>query len=395
MPRPRLSASLRRARVGVSLLFFANGAMFSALLPRYPEFKHAFALDNGEFGLLVIAFPVGALLAAGYSGTIIRRFGTLPTSVYGSIAVAAAFIVAGASHVAWTFALGLVLAGASDAVVEAAENVQGVAVERALGRSIMNSFHALWSAGAATGGAIGAVASAVHLSPGLQMTVNGAIWSVVAAIACRLADLHPAGTESHTAVDVPRRGSPAPERMWRLLLPLVVLAICGTLVEDVANNWAILYLEQIVDAPTVVAGMTLTAVLAAQLIGRVLGDPMTDRWGRGRVASGGGALVTVGALLVILAPIYPLAFLGFVVTGFGSATLIPAAFAGAGRTPGLRQGTGIARLGWFMRLGFLVTSPAIGWLSEITNLRTAMLIPAAAGLLAASLARRLNVTGPS
>jgi MFS family permease len=175
-------------------------------------------------------------------------------------------------------------------------------------------------------------------------------------------------------------------RAWLLLLPLVLLAIAGALVEDVANNWTVLYLGQVAGAPEAVAGLGLTVALGAQFVGRVLGDPMTDRWGRGTVARSGGLLIAVGALLVVMAPVYPMAFAGFAVAGFGCATLVPAAFAAAGRVPGLPEATGIAILGWLMRIGFLITSPTIGRLADLTGLRVAMLVPVAAGLVAACIA---------
>ncbi len=379
--------SPRRARVGVSLMFFTNGVLFSALLPRYPELKDSFGLSNTAFGLLVVAFPVGAIVAAGLGGRVIRRFGTLRTNAVGSVTLAAAVAVAGASHHAWLFGVALLVGGAVDALVDAAQNVQGVLVEHWRGRSIINSFHAVWSAGAATGGAIGAGAAALDVGIGRQMAFNGAAWAAVALVACRLAAV-PAGV----VVDTGATGGSGPVRRnaWRLLLPLVLLAVCGTLVEDVANNWAVLYLGEVAHAPTALAGLGLTAVLLAQLVGRLLGDPMTDRWGRDAVAAGGGLLIAAGALLAAVATAYPLTFVGLGLAGLGCATLVPAAFAAAGRVPGLPEGTGIAVLGWLMRLGFLVTSPAFGRLSDLTSLRAAMLIPVGAGLVAAyvSYARR-------
>lgn len=387
MRSPLRPGSLSGARAGVSLMFFTNGVLFTALLPRYPQLKDAFALSNGQFGLMVIAFPIGGVLAAGHAGRVIRRFGALSANSYGSCAFAASFVLAGSSHAVWMFALGLLMAGACDAVVDAAQNVQGVTVERVWGRSIMNSFHAVWSVGAAAGGAIGTCALALHISPGLEMLINGAAWSFVAVLARRLAEVPGSSVPRPVAQSSPE--ADARDHVWRLMVPLVLLAVCGSVIEDVANNWAVLYLGHIVGAPTVIAGLTLTAVLVSQFVGRVLGDPMTVRWGRGPVASAGAALVTVGALLIASAPAYPLAFFGFALTGFGNATLVPAAFAGAGRVRGLQHGTGIAIVGWLMRLGFLITSPLIGWLSELTNLRTAMLIPAAAGVLAGVLGRRI------
>ncbi len=156
--------------------------------------------------------------------------------------------------------------------------------------------------------------------------------------------------------------------------------------EDVANNWAVLYLDQGTQAPIHIASLGVTVVLACQFIGRLLGDPMTDRWGREPVARSGGLLIAVGFLLAMAAPGYALAFVGFGLAGLGCATLVPVAFAAAGRIPRLPHGTGIAILGWLMRIGFLATSPAIGAFSDATDLRLALTIPLTAGLTAALIA---------
>lgn len=127
-------------------------------------------------------------------------------------------------------------------------------------------------------------------------------------------------------------------------------------------------------------------MLLSQFIGRILGDPMTDRWGRGPVARLGGVLIAVAALCVVLVPGMVAPFIGFALMGCGSATLVPAAFAAAGRLPGLAHGSGIALVGWLMRLGFLFTSPLIGVTSDAFGLRTAMLLPVFSGLAAAVIA---------
>lgn len=60
---------------------------------------------------------IGSLIAAGLAGRLIRRFGTLRTNAYGSVALAAALAVAASSGDVWWFAAALLVAGAVDAVV--------------------------------------------------------------------------------------------------------------------------------------------------------------------------------------------------------------------------------------------------------------------------------------
>ncbi|MDQ1106334.1 MFS family permease [Nocardioides zeae] len=382
------AATPGRARRGVALMFFTNGVLYSALLPRYPEIKAALDLSNTAFGLVVVAFPAGAVAAAAMAAPVVRRFGAPTVTAVGSGVLAAAMAVAGFHPSVLVLVAALALGGIVDAVVDAAQNVQGVAVERWAGRSIINSLHAIWSLGAATGGVIGAFAAAQDVAIGTQMIVNGIVWTLVAVLGSWLAVLPPAAAPIADAL----AETPAPAAgRWtalRLVLPLVVLAICGTLVEDVSNNWAVLYLGTEAGAPVGTAALALTVVLVSQFVGRLVGDPMTDRWGREAVARSGGLLIAAGMALAMLPAPYPVAFLGFALMGFGSATLVPAAFAAADRVPGLPAGTGIALLGWLMRIGFLVTSPAVGALSDVASLRVALLIPLAAGLLAAVLSHR-------
>ncbi|WP_141013712.1 MFS transporter [Nocardioides sambongensis] len=329
---------------------------------------------------------------------MVRRYGAVVVTAAGSVAIAAALAVAGALGTAggalvWLFAATMVLVGAFDAIVDTAQNVQGVVVEQWRGRSIMNSLHAVWSIGAASGGLIGAGCAAADVGLGAQMLVNGVVWGALAVVSSALAvvpnavrdDLRDRHQQEHADAH-PAGSRQARRRAWRLLAPLVLLAICGALVEDVANNWVVLFLGQEAGAPAELAGLGLTVVLGAQFVGRLLGDPMTDRWGRDVVARAGGLLIAAGSALVIVAPVYPLAFLGFALAGLGCATLVPAAFAAAARIPGLPEGTGIAVIGWLMRLGFLFTSPAIGALSDATSLTAAMAVPLVAGLVAAVLA---------
>lgn len=378
-------SSPRLAQVGVSLMFFTNGALVASILPRLPEVKEAFALSNTQFGLMVIAMPVGSIMAAAAGGAFVRRFGARTVTAAGSILLGALIALAGFAPTPVLFALPFVLAGFTDAVVDAAQNIQGVTVEEWRGRSIINSLHALWSLGAATGGSVAAWSAAMGLPLGPQLAVTGALWASIAVVASLIAGTPHDGQPPATAAEGTEAGSPT-RPAWRLLLPIALLAICGTLIEDIANNWVTLFLTNEAGATIGLAGMGYTVVLLSQFVGRILGDPMTDRWGRGAVARLGGVLVAIGAVTVATAPGVLAPYLGFALTGFGCATLVPAAFAAAARIPGFAHGSGVALLGWLMRLGFLGTSPLIGVVSDAVGLRLAMMVPVAAGLTAALIA---------
>ncbi|MGQ1838131.1 MFS transporter [Kocuria turfanensis] len=404
-------ARVRRARIAVSAFFLTNGALYANLLPRLPEVKEAFGLSNTLYGFLVVAFPLGAILVGALPARAIRRFGSGQVAALGTVllsvclaaAGAGAGLGAGTQAGVVVFLAAMFLGGALDAHVDTAQNAQGMEVQRARGRSIINSLHALWSLGAVLGGLMGAAALALGVPLGWHLPVSGLVWSAVALVALRSA-LTPAEGTALRTVDLPAEpetGDPAdaaPHRQQRRagtghrsagrivvvsLLPVAVIAMAGVMVEDAGMNWSAVYLNAELGAPLATAGLGLVALMAAQFVGRVLGDPLTDRWGRVAVARAGAALSALGLLLVVLAPVPAVAVAGFAVAGFGCATLVPAAFHAADDIPGLRTGTGLALVSWLMRISFLSLSPAIGVLSDAVGLRAALVVVPAFALVAA------------
>lgn len=383
-----------RARWGVSLMFFTNGLLVANLLPRYPEVKAAYALSDAAFGLLVIAMPLGAMAAAALAGPAVRRYGPRTVTAVGTALIAGALVLAVQSPTVLVFALFLAVVGFADAIVDAAQNVQGVAVEEWVGRSVINSLHAIWSLGAALGGVVGTASAAAELPLTTQLAVTGVVvtmLAVVASLAAAVPEHLAHGVAEDSEEGAPQNaGAPTSgARPWRFLLPIGLLGICGTLFEEVANSWSALFIGRETDAPAHLAGLGFTVVLASQFIGRLAGDPMTDRWGRASVARFGSLVIALGVLVMVASSAYPLVMVGLALMGFGCATLVPAAFAAAARIPGLKHGTGIAIIGWMIRLGFLITSPLIGVISQMSSLRVALLVPLAAAVLAAVLSHGL------
>src|SRR5699024_6209833 len=130
MPTPS-PTRLRRARGAVSVLFLTNGALMANLLPRYPEIKAELGLANSTYGLVLAAFPAGAILAGLGAATLIRRFGSAPVAVATTMLTAAGLLGAGWAPTALLLAPVLLLAGAADAVTDVAQNAHGLRVQRA------------------------------------------------------------------------------------------------------------------------------------------------------------------------------------------------------------------------------------------------------------------------
>lgn len=382
----------RRARAAVAVLFLTNGALFANLLPRYPEIKAALDLSNTVYGMAVIAFPAGAIVSGFATGAAVRRFGSARIAAFGTVLTSAGVLCAGAAPALGLFVAALFAAGASDAFTDVGQNAHGLRVQRRYGRSIFNSFHALWSVGSVVGGAMSAGAIALEIPLDLHLAISGALFSAVALVAMRYCLPGRDGDEraaAERAVEQRRAvadpsGPPVPPvprgRTLFLLAAFVVVGISGTVVEEAANSWAAVYLSGSLDATGAVAATAFIAFMAAEFLGRATGDRFVDRFGQRAVARAGGALVAVAMALALAFPSVPSTVAGFAVAGFGVATVIPAAMHAADELPGLRPGTGLMAVTWLMRFGFLLTPPFVGLVSDASDLRVGLLVMPVAGV---------------
>ncbi|MFT3877833.1 MAG: MFS transporter [Propioniciclava sp.] len=379
------SAADRRARGAVAALFLTNGAILANILPRYPEIKESLGISNAVYGLSVAAFPVGAIVAGLAAATLIRRFGSAKVAVVGTILTGLGLLAAALSPTVLLFALGLFFGGAMDAITDVAQNAHALRVQRNYGRSILNSFHAVWSIGAVLGGAMAAGAIALRLPLPAHLALSAVLFSVVSLTALRFClpgrDDEPeeyavAGARVPDAV--PRRGLTT--RTVLVLGALVIIAMAGTIVEDAGNSWATLYLTSL-GAPAALAATGFIALVGAQFLGRLMGDGLVDRFGQRVVARAGGMMVAAGMGVALVFPGVPGSILGFAAAGFGVATLVPAAMQQADDLPGLRHGTGLTIVSWLMRLGFLLSPPLVGVIADATSLRAGLVIIPVAGVL--------------
>lgn len=388
--RKSSSQADRRARAAVAALFLTNGALSANIIPRYPEIKDSLGLSNAAYGFTVAAFPVGAIIAGLAAAALIRRFGSARVAVTTTILTSIGLLAAGVAPTAALFALGLFLAGAMDANTDVAQNAHGLRVQRNYGRSIINSFHAVWSIGAVLGGTMSAAAIALELPLGIHLTISAVLFSIISLVALRFCLSGPdeeVVEESIADVDEIRTtvGRGLSMRTVLVLAALVVIATMGTVVEDAGNSWAALYLTSL-GAPAALAATGFIALVGAQFVGRLLGDGLVDRFGQRNVARAGAFITAAGMGLALAFPSIPGTIVGFAAAGLGIATLVPAAMQEADELPGLRHGTGLTMVSWLMRLGFLLSPPIIGMIADATSLRAGLIAIPLAGTVVVLLA---------
>jgi len=382
----------RRARVAVAALFLTNGALFANLLPRYPEIKADLALSNSTYGIAIAAFSAGALVAGPAAAAVIRRFRSAVAAVAGSIGIAVFVFAAALAPSAVLLAAALFVAGAFDAITDVGQNAHALRLQRNYGRSIINSLHAVWSAGAVLGGAMGAAAIALGIPRTTHLAVSALLFSAVVLAAYPFL-LRGPDTDDHPSARAENIGRPS-FGVYATLVALVFIAIAGAVVEDAASSWATVYLRDSLNTPGAIAASGYIAMVGGQFVGRLIGDRLVDRFGERTVARVGGFITAVGMGAALAFPSVPGTIAGFAAAGFGMATLIPAAMHAADHLPGMRPGTGLTVVTWLLRIGSISSAPVVGLVADATSLRVGLLVVPVAGVAAMVLAVALNPRRP-
>ncbi len=369
---------LRNARAAVAAVFLTNGALFANLVPRYPEVKDSLDISNALLGTALAGAPLGALTGGLFAPAVIRLLRSSGTASFGIPVVAAGFVLVALVPSWWAFAAVLFLAGAADAIVDVAQNSHGLRVQRLYGRSIVNSFHGVWSIGAVLGGLMGSAAAGLRVPLLIHLLVAGALFSAIALVAYRFMLPGPDSPVSGAS----SAGSPRafPRRAAWMLAALGSLALFGALVEDAGASWGALFMTDVVGSPAAAAGLAFVALQVAMTVGRLLGDRLVDRFGQRTVTRAGGAVAALGMGVALAFPSAGTALLGFALAGLGTATLVPAAMHTADELPGLAPGLGLAIVSWVLRVGFLASPPLVGLVADHSSLRVGLLSVVLAGV---------------
>ena len=392
-----MTATPTQARVAVSLLFALNGVLPAAWIGRLVDIQRDAGIDDAVLGVVMSMGAVGGLALGLLAGPFAARWGSGRVAVISFLLLAP--ITALIAFESTAFALGFTLFWlfGLDAVMDAAMNAHSIRVQKAYGRSILNSFHGWWSLGTVAGSSIAALSAALGLALGSYLVVLAGLAMVLALFAWRWL-LPGADPDSHledSSVDASLdAASSAPSSSSRFG------ASRGAIGRRAALLGLFIFLAVIVeDVPARWSSMGLVAFTVAMAVGRFVGDRLVDGFGNVLVISVGMAAsaVALGAALVLGGVVgYLLACL---VVGFGVAPLFPAAIHAAAHVPGLRPATGVAVVSWLSRAGFLFapiivglvsTSAGIGWGISLAVLSAALLVPLALVLREQRVKRRVN-----
>ncbi|WP_246807239.1 MFS transporter [Ensifer sp. ENS05] len=143
-----LRALVTSRRTGCSVSFFAGGIGIGAWAASLPLLAAKLNIDKGQLGALLLCFALGAIALMVNVGRVSDRLGSSSLlSFGGSLVFGAAIITIPVVDGLLLSGALIVVAGAGFGTLDVSMNIEAAEIERASGRHLMSSFHALFSIG--------------------------------------------------------------------------------------------------------------------------------------------------------------------------------------------------------------------------------------------------------
>jgi MFS family permease len=377
-----LSLPVRRVnRIAVSAFFFLAGFCYSSWCSRIPNVQQRLHLDSAALGAVLLGLPVGLMISLPLAGWMVAKFGSRPIAITAAVCYAATLPVLDFMAAPWQLFLALICFGMFGNLLNISINTQAIGTEALYGRTIMASYHGLWSLAGFAGGNIGTLFISLGWSPWQHFLVITA--SVLLAVSLLSGRLIPVDAGA---------GEDRPIFAWpdRSLINLGIIAFCSMICEGCMFEWSGVYFQNVVHPPKALVAIGYTAFMSTMASGRFVGDWLITRWGMRRVLRLSGTLTAAGLLVAIVFPTLLPALLGFLLVGAGVSSVVPMVYSAAGRSKVLSPGVALAAVSTIGYLGFLFGPPFIGFIAQVSSLRVSLGLIAILGSVIALFASRVE-----
>lgn len=382
------------------VMFFTQGFIALAIVPRVPELISQLKLDAASWGLVVGVSGVMGMFSMFFGSRIIKRFGTRPvmlfTSAIFSLSVGSyGFLTSGAQYFVMASIFSIAMS-----LYNLALNTNAVTFQKRVKRVILGKFHASWSIGATVTTAVGGI-----LANFLPLNLHLLVLSILsfAAFTYFGRQVLPPTLDGHAerknaGAKVPFFKSP------RLLWLLAAGNITGVMCEAMLIDWSSVFTQETMGLPLTISAIPYTVFGIAMIAGRLSISRFTKKIHFSDLARYGGIFGSISlALGVFVGPAIPEEFpvLRMLVTAFfwglaglGVAPMMPSFASATGNVPKLDTTQAMARMTivtYFLMMGAKIF---MGMLTSSFGLQIAFVFVVVcfftAALIAGSVAKHLK-----
>lgn len=356
-------------RIGASSFYFIQGFSVTTWVSRLPDIKSSMSLSDASLGLLLLAPPAGQLMAMALSGWLVKTFGSARIVRIAALLLSGWLPVLGMLSNWIGLAAALFFFGMATNLSNIAVNTQCVGVERIYGKSIMASFHGIWSLAGICAILLSSFCAVRQISPAMNFLYAAVLLTGVFLLSFRnllQRDHHSANEQKR---NMKFRDLMKESRLW--ILGIISLGCLGC--EGVMNNWTSIYFQKNIASEAEYVRVGFLVYMLSITGCRFTADWFVRKWGGKSMIRLAGCLILSGMVLMIsISSLIPAA-IGCALVGIGVSSIVPICYGIAGKSNGIPVATAITMVASVGFLGFLLLPAAVGLISEWVGLKTALL----------------------
>jgi MFS family permease len=379
--QPNTQRSPAQLRIGAAIYFFISGFGYSTWASRIPTIKQQLHLNEAQLGTVLFALPIGLMFTMPITSRLLSTYSSRIIMLIGSLFLSIVLALIGFSSNMLQLIIMLFCFGSARNLMTLSINTQGVAVQALYRKSIMATFHGIWSLAGFSGAAVGLLMVYFNVATSWHFTIVSIVLTIFTLYFIK---------DTVYQVPVKQDRKPVFSLPDKYLIKFSFICFASMACENTMYDWSALYFQKEINPDKTLATAAFVIYLVAMTTGRFVGDRLVTRLGIKTVLKFSGIFIFFGLMTAVFLPYTATVALGFILVGLGVSCIVPMIFSLAGKSKSMSSSSALASISTIGYLGFVLVPPFVGYIAQTASLRLSFGIIALLGALIVYLVSKLN-----
>ena len=341
-------------------LFFSISFFVGLWTVRIPDIKDQIGTDYQGMSYLFVIFSLGSIFTMIIAPKIIQNFSSKFIGLLTGFVISFLWVFIPFVSSFYQMAVLSFIFGSSYGIIEIVLNLQATSLEKKYEKPIMSGIHAFWSIGLLGG----SFATSLFLEYEISFLINSLVFIVLIFPLFFFGSLTLKDTNS-----TPQKLSAIFFKWPKIVLILVIFSTTCVFLEGGTDSWGALYMRDYLLAEGFSIGIAAIAFNGSMVFGRLTGDRLKSIFGIYNFLFISIILSLLGSLIIFISKFAFISILGFIIAGFGVASIVPICYTLISRIEDLDQTVGVTIITLAVYGNFTIAPPILGYTANLLGIQ--------------------------
>jgi len=341
-------------------LFFSISFFVGLWTVRIPDIKDQIGTDYQGMSYLFVIFSLGSIFTMIIAPKIIQNFSSKFIGLLTGFVISFLWVFIPFVSSFYQMAVLSFIFGSSYGIIEIVLNLQATSLEKKYEKPIMSGIHAFWSIGLLGG----SFATSLFLEYEISFLINSLVFIVLIFPLFFFGSLTLKDTNS-----TPQKLSAIFFKWPKIVLILVIFSTTCVFLEGGTDSWGALYMRDYLLAEGFSIGIAAIAFNGSMVFGRLTGDKLKSVFGIYNFLFISIILSLLGSLIIFISKFAFISILGFIIAGFGVASIVPICYTLISRIENLDQTVGVTIITLAVYGNFTIAPPILGYTANLLGIQ--------------------------